>query len=116
LEIVHYFHQGVRHEAPAYICPIVARPRWIVVLVAALLGLLFILLEKLVAGFFTPQHPGESLRVFLEPALRWDSWLWLAGAAVFVWITVTLINLLLLYKRSRELRALFVENYPDLAG
>src|SRR5205823_5227484 len=75
LEIAHYFHSGVRREAPTYFCPIVARPRWTVVLVAALVGLAFILLEKLASGFFTPQHPAENFRVFLESALRWDSWL-----------------------------------------
>jgi hypothetical protein len=74
------------------------------------LEFIFILLEKLVTGFFTPERPTETLRVFLEPALRWDSWLWRTGVAVFVWSAVTAANLLLLYKRSRELRATFAEN------
>jgi len=112
LEIAHYFHPAARREAPAFFCPIVARPRWTVVFVAVLLGLVFILLEKLVTGFFAPERPAENLRLFLEPVFRWDSWLWLAGIALLVWFGVTLVNLLLLYRRSRELRALFLEDYP----
>jgi hypothetical protein len=114
LEIAHYFHPAARREAPTYICPIVAQPRWTVVFVAALVGLVFILLEKLVTSVFSPDRPAENLRAFLEPALRWDSWLWLAGIALLVWVGVTAVNLLLLYKRSRELRAAFVEVYPDV--
>jgi hypothetical protein len=113
LEIVHYFHPAARREADAVLCPIVARPRWLVVFVAVLLGLALIVLEKLVSGFFSPEQPTQHLRLFLEPAFRWDSWLWLTGIALLVWAIVTLVNLLLLYRRSRELRTEFLERYPE---
>jgi hypothetical protein len=112
LEIVHYFRPGLFREAPAFFCPIVARPRWTVIIVAVLLGILFILLEKIVSGFFSPEHPADNLRLFLEPMLRLESWLWLVGIALAVWLGVNLVNLTLLYRRSRELRQAFREMYP----
>jgi hypothetical protein len=112
LEVAQNFRQGITDKATTFFCPIVARPRWTVVLVAVLLGLFFILLEKVVTGFFSPEQPSENVRIFLEPVLRVESWFWLLGIALVVWIFVNLVNLGLLYKRSRELRNLFRENYP----
>jgi hypothetical protein len=112
LEIVQYFRPGLFREAPPFFCPIVVRPRWMVVVVAVLLGIVFILLEKLVSGLFTPEQPTEKVRTFVEPLLRWDSWLWLFGIALVVWLCVSLLNLALLYKCSRELRNNFRESYP----
>src|SRR5262249_13782335 len=103
LEIVHYFRPGVIREPSPYFCPVVARPRWTVVAVAVFLGLVLILLEKLVAGIFSHQ-PVEHVRGFLEPFMRSDSWLWLLAVAAGVWTIVNLVNMALLYRRSRELR------------
>jgi hypothetical protein len=42
-----------------------------------------------------------------------DSWLWLLGIALGVWLVVTFVNLAFLYKRSRELRNSFRDGYPS---
>jgi hypothetical protein len=112
LEVAQNPRQGVSEKTTTFLCPIVARPRWTVVLVAVLLGLFFILLEKVVTGFFSPERPSENVRIFLEPIFRVESWLWLFGIAFLVWVFVNMINFGLLYKRTRELRNLFREKYP----
>jgi hypothetical protein len=109
LEVVHYFKPGVFREAPCFLCPIVARPRWGLVIWAVLLGLLLIVLEKLVVGAFSPD---KSIEETLQPLLRWESWWRLILVALPIWLGVSLVNLGLLYRRSRELHNDFRAMYP----
>ena len=112
IEVVHYFKPGVFRDAQPFICPIVARPRWEVIVVAILLGLLFIILEKVTAGFFFPEKTvQDSIQTLLEALGQGDWWLRFLVAAAAIWLVVNLVNLGLLYKRSRELRAIFRETY-----
>jgi hypothetical protein len=113
LEVVHYFRPGVFREAQSFLCPIVARPRWGIIAVAVVVGLLLLILEKLATGFFFPERPIlESLRDALERMSRANWWLQFMSIALTVWLVVTAVNVAFLYKRSRELRAEFKETYP----
>ena len=113
LEVVHDFKPGAFREAQSFLCPIVARPRWAVLAVAVLLGLLFIALEKVIAGLFFPEKTvRDSIQALLETFSRGDWWFRFLMAALVVWVVVNVVNLFLLYKRSRELRANFREAYP----
>jgi hypothetical protein len=113
LEVVHGFRPGVYHEAPTFLCPIVVRPRWETVIVGVLSGLLFILLEKLLVGLFAPHRNfQDSIEELLNAFTQRHSWGIFAMLAGAVWLIVNIVNVSLLYRRSRELRQHFRESYP----
>ena len=113
LEVAHYFKPGVFRDAQSFLCPIVVRPRWAAVVVAVLLGLLFIVLEKVTVSLFFPERTvQDSMQSLLQAFSRGDWWLRFLGAAVAVWLVVNVVNLSLLYKRSREMRSNFRDTYP----
>jgi hypothetical protein len=114
LEISYNFRPGVFREPPIFVCPIVARPKWTLAIVALLVGLFWVVVQKLLVDFLYPEHRAETMRLFLESLVRWDSWLWLFGVAVPVWLVVTLVNSLTLYRRSRELESAFQEQFPSV--
>jgi hypothetical protein len=112
LDISYNLRPGLFRQPPIYACPIVARPVWTVVIVAVVMGLFGVLLQRIVTDFTFAEHRAESIRLFLEPLLRWDSWLWLAGIAAVVWLVVTLVNSVALYRRSRDLENAFRDEFP----
>ncbi len=113
LEVVHDFKPGAFREPQSFLCPIVARPRWEVLVVAIVLGLLFIVVEKVISGVFFPEKTvQDTIQTMLGTFSRGDWWIRFLIAAIAVWLVVNGINLVLLYKRSRELRTNFRETYP----
>jgi hypothetical protein len=112
LEISYHFQPGVFRQPPIFVCPIVARPVWTVAIMALLAGLFWVLVQKILMDFMNPEHRVETMRLFLESLVRLDSWLWLIGVAVPVWLLVTLVNSIALYRRSRELEGAFQEQFP----
>lgn len=112
LEVRHYFKPNVYRHAEPFLCPIVVRPRWMTVLVAVIGGLFFMLLERLVSTLFFPAGPEQNLDNLLSAAEQRSTWWSLLIVAAAVWIIVNLMNLFLLYRRSRELRDNFRESYP----
>jgi hypothetical protein len=113
LEISYQFQPGILRQPPIYLCPIVARPRWALVIVAVLAGLCWVLVEKAVTGLVFAEQRTETIRHFLESLVQWDAWLWLTGIALVVWLVVTLVNSFALLRRSRELADAFQEHYPS---
>ena len=114
LEVSYHFRLAVLRQPPIYLCPIVARPRWTLVIVAVVVGLLWVLVQKIFVDFMFADQRVETMRHFLESFLQADSWLWLLGIAIPAWLIVTAVNWLLLYRRSRELANAFGERYPSV--
>jgi hypothetical protein len=112
LDISYEFRPGILRAPPTFQCPIVAFPVWGAVLVAVVLGLFWVMMQRLLTDFLFPEHRAETMRLFLESLLRVDSWVWLISIAVPVWLLVTAINWLALYRRSRELASEFEQQYP----
>jgi hypothetical protein len=112
LEVSYHFRPGVLHQPPIFLCPIVARPLWSLVIIAVLTGLLTVLLERIVSDFAFAERRAETMRLLAESVWRWDTWLWLVAITAAVWLTVTLANTVTLYRRSRELQHAFQERYP----
>jgi hypothetical protein len=112
LEVVHRFKPGVFREAPSFLCPIVARPRWTVFILWVVGGLILLLLQRILGGLVSPDWP-ESLEIMLRTLRSGSFWLWFVGITLAVWLLVTAINLGLLYRRSRELRQHFRARYSD---
>jgi hypothetical protein len=111
LEVWHYFKPNVYRHAEPYFCPIIVRPRWMTVLIAVLAGLLFMVVERLVTNAFVPENAGQHLGDMLHAAVQRSTWWYFLAIALGVWLIVNLVNLLLVYRRSRELRAQFRETY-----
>ncbi len=114
LEVSYHFRPGVLRQPPIYLCQIVARPLWSLVIIAVLTGLFTVLAERIVSDSLFAERRVETIRVFAESLWRWDTWLWLGAITGAVWITVTLANTVTLYRRSRELGRAFQERYPHV--
>jgi hypothetical protein len=56
----------------------------------------------------------DTIQRSAESLLRWDSVLWLAGVALVVWLVITLLNSIAIYRRSRQLQREFDERYPAI--
>ncbi len=112
LEISYHFRPGVLRQPPIFLCPIVARPLWSLLIIAVLTGLLTVVLERLVSDFTFAERRAETMRLLADSMWRWDTWIWLGGITLGVWLTVTLANTWTLYRRSRELEHEFQERYP----
>jgi hypothetical protein len=113
-DISYHFRPGVLRAPPTYLCPVVARPVWTAVLIAVVVGLFWVVLQRLLTDFLFPEHRAETMRLFLESLLRWDSWLWLLSIAVPVWLLITGLHWFALYRRSRELASEFEAQYPHV--
>jgi hypothetical protein len=114
LDVRHYFKPHVYRHAEPFLCPIVVRPRWMTVLIAVVGGLLFMVLERLVTSLFVPESTGRSLADTLGAVSQRGNWIYFLIIAAAVWLGVNIVNLCLLYRRSRELRDSFREMYPAL--
>jgi hypothetical protein len=113
LQITYHFQPGVVREPPIFRCPIIARPAWTLVLMAAIVGLLWALVPKIATDLTFADERLEAVRTFGQSLLRWDFWLWLLGVAAVVWLLVTLANSWSVFRRSRELEAAFEEQFPS---
>lgn len=109
LEIVHRFNPGSQRESQPYIIPVVIRPVLISLLGAILFGLIGCFLPKLATEFFFGDKSAEYIIDTLQTP---DKWLWMLGVTVGAFTIVNVLNLMLLYRRSRELRHGFRERYP----
>jgi hypothetical protein len=112
LQIAYNFRPGVPHAPPIFSCPIIARPKWTLVWMAVLAGLLWLLIPRIASDLTFAERRLETIQQSAESLLRWDSLLWLAGVALAVWLIVTLVNSIAIYRRSRELQKAFDEQFP----
>jgi hypothetical protein len=112
LEVRHQFKPNVYRHAEPFLCPIVVRPRWATVLVAVLGGLLLMVVERLVSNLFAPASANQNLDDLFYAAEQRTTWWYFLAIAGAVWLLVNVVNLFLLYRRSRELRQNFRELYP----
>lgn len=115
LEIAQYFQPECGKEDLVFTCPIVIRPRWPIFVVALVIGLILMLLEKFVTEILWSGHvPASGGRGMLQRMVTdVHSWLVLIGLTGLVVIIAWLVNASYLYHRSRELRKQFRETYPS---
>jgi hypothetical protein len=114
LQIAYTFRPGVPHAPPLFSCPIVARPKWTLVWMAVLAGLLWLLIPRIASELTFAEQRLDTIQRSAESLLRWDSLLWLAGVALVVWLVITLLNSIAIYRRSRQLQREFEERYPAI--
>ena len=113
VEIACYPRADSPREAVVYTCPIVVRPRWMIVLAAGLLGLLLLLLQQAVLVSLANQPVRDAVvNLAHNFASRGESWLWLVGVAAVLWLSANVVILARLYLRSRQLRSRYRELYP----
>ncbi|MBM4073336.1 MAG: hypothetical protein FJ271_31100 [Planctomycetes bacterium] len=112
LEISQRFKPGKLRDAKPFLCPVVARPHWSVLLVLALFGVLALFVQKTLDHVIDPEK-GDRLDALLQSLQRWDSWALMFGGVFALWCLVNSLNLCFLYQRTRELRRNYRETYSS---